>query len=87
MEIIIKIATGHYERLRSRIPGESPAHQALERATRIDYSVDGVLFEGYSVSCDDTQAGLIREAAERYCPVAVLEIDKAIRHARDRGAL
>jgi hypothetical protein len=46
MDIFIKIAPRPYDRLRSHIPAESAAHEAVERASRIDQYVDGELFAG-----------------------------------------
>src|SRR6266511_2106941 len=40
MKIIIKLASRDYKKLRSRIPSGSPVHEAIERATRIDYSLE-----------------------------------------------
>lgn len=82
MEIIIKLAPRSYKELRSHIPTRSPAHETIENATRIDHSVEGVLFAGYTLVCDDQQARIIRETAQRYCADAVPDIDKAIAAAR-----
>jgi hypothetical protein len=56
MKIFIKLASRDYEKLRSRIPRGAATHEAIERATRIDYSLDGVLFEGYNIPCDERDA-------------------------------
>ena len=45
MNKFIKVAPRYYERLRSQIPVESPAREAIDKATRIDHAVEGVLFE------------------------------------------
>jgi hypothetical protein len=81
MEIFIKLASRDYENLRTRIPNGSPAHEAIERVTRIDYSVDGVLFEGYSIPCDEHHARMLLEIARERCPEIVSEIQKAMRLA------
>src|SRR6267142_6297276 len=46
MNIFIKVAPRYYERLRGQIPNQSPAREAIDKATRIDHAVEGVLFEG-----------------------------------------
>jgi hypothetical protein len=84
MEIYLKVAPRDYERLRGVIPGESPARGAIENATRVDHAVEGVLFEGYTIPCNEEQAKIIRTIAERYCPELVQTIDQAIRLARPR---
>jgi hypothetical protein len=81
MKIYIKLASRDYEKLRSRFPSGSPAHEAIERATRIDYSLDGVLFEGYNIPCDQSHAHMLLEIARQYCPEIVSEIQKAMRLA------
>ncbi len=82
MEIFIKLAPQEYDRLRSRIPLDSPAHQAFEKATRVDHSIEGVLFEGYSIPCDETQASIILEIAGQCCPESIPQIEKAIKLAQ-----
>ena len=42
MNKFIKVAPRYYERLRSQIPVESPAREAIDKATRIDHAVEGV---------------------------------------------
>jgi hypothetical protein len=79
MEIFIKVAPRYYERLRSQIASDSPAHEALNRATRIDHSVDGVLFVGYTIPCDENQARIILETAKQCCPEITHDIEQAIR--------
>jgi hypothetical protein len=82
MEVFIKIAVRDFERLRSRVPEGSPAHEAIERATRIDYSVGGVLFEGYSIACDESSAHVLRQIASQHCPEILPKIEEAIRLAQ-----
>jgi len=55
------------------------------RATRIDYSLDGVLFEGYNIPCDESDARMLLEIARQYCPEIVSEIQKAMRFAESGG--
>ncbi|MBI4522398.1 MAG: hypothetical protein HY695_01155 [Deltaproteobacteria bacterium] len=68
--------------MRSRIPRDSPAHEAFEKATRVDHSIEGVLFEGYSLPCDENQARIILEIAGRCCPEIIPDIEKAIKLAQ-----
>ena len=82
MDILIKLAPGDYERLRSQIPSESPARAAIETATPIDHSIEGVLFEGYNLACDEEQARIILHIAKHCCPEITPETEKAIMLAR-----
>jgi hypothetical protein len=86
MEVFIKVAPRHYEQLRSQIHIESPAHEAIDRATRIDYSLEGVLFEGYNIPCNEEQAQIMLETARQCCPEIASDIEYAIRLARSRLA-
>jgi hypothetical protein len=81
MKIFIKLGSRDYEKLRSLIPSGSAAHQAIERATRIDYSLDGVLFEGYNIPCDECDARMLLEIATQCCPEIVSQIQQAMRLA------
>ena len=78
MEIFIKLAPRAYNRLRSNVPAESAAYEAIERASRIDYSVEGVLFAGYSIPCNEEQAFSLLATAKQNCPEIVPDIEKAI---------
>jgi hypothetical protein len=82
MDIFLKVAPRDYHRLRKQIPGDSPAHEAIGKATRIDYSFEGVVFEGYNIPCDENQARIILEAAKQCCPEAAPSIEKAMSLAR-----
>ena len=82
MNIFIKVAPRYYERLRSQIPSQSPAREAIDKATRIDHAVEGVLFEGYNIPCDEDQARIILEIAKHSCPEIVRHIEEALRLAR-----
>jgi hypothetical protein len=86
MEVFIKVAPRHYQQLRSQIPSESRAREAIDRATRIDHSLEGLIFEGYSIPCDEEQAEIVLATAKQYCPEIVSEIEHAIAHARPRSA-
>ncbi len=78
MQIFIKLATGDYTRLRSHITLHSVAHEAIEKATRIEHSLDGLLFAGYSIPCNVEQARTILETARRNCPDMIGKIEQAI---------
>ena len=82
MEILIKLGSGEYDQLRTHIPEGSSAREAVERATRIDYSVGGVLFEGYTILCDEDVARGLQQTAAHYCPEIVPKIQEAVRLAR-----
>ena len=82
MEILIKLGSGEYDQLRTHIPEGSSAREAVERATRIDYSVGGVLFEGYTILCDEDAARGLQQTAAHYCPEIIPKIQEAVRLAR-----
>jgi hypothetical protein len=82
MDIFIKVARRYYGRLRSQIPTESPAREAIDKATPIDHAVEGVLFEGYNIPCDEDQARILLETARQSCPEIVRDIEEALRLAR-----
>lgn len=82
MQIFIKVAPRDYQRLRSQIARESPAYEAIEKASRIDHSVEGVMFEGYSIPCNDEQVRVIMEVARKCCPEVIPDIEKAMQVAR-----
>jgi hypothetical protein len=82
MNIFIKVAPRYYKRLRGQIPNQSPAREAIDKATRIDHAVEGVLFEGYNIPCDENQARIILETAKQSCPEIVRDIEEVLRLAR-----
>ena len=82
MEISIKLSPADYEAIRDGTPHGSIVHQAIDKATRIEHALGGVLFEGYDIPCDEAQAHAILDAARRCCPHAVRDIEKAIAFAR-----
>jgi len=82
VEISIKIASRQYEQLRTHVPNGSSAREAVERATRIDYSLGGVLFEGYTIVCDEDAARGLQETAAHHCPEILPKIQEAVRLAR-----
>ena len=82
MEILIKIAPQAYDRLRRHISTESAAHEAIEKASRIDHAIEGVLFAGYTIACNEEQARIILEIAKQCCTEIIPTIEEAIRLAR-----
>ena len=82
MEIFLKVAPRAYDRLRSHITADSPAHEAIEKATRIDHAVEGVVFAGYSIPCNEQQLRIIFESAKQCCPEIVPDVERALIHAR-----
>jgi hypothetical protein len=82
MDIFIKVAPRQYDRLRSQIPTESSAYEAINKATQIDHAVEGVLFEGYSIPCDEDQARILLETAKQHCPEIVRDIQEVLRLVR-----
>jgi hypothetical protein len=82
MDIFLKVARKEYEVLRSQIPPESPAREAIDKATPISHSLEGVLFEGYNIPCNEIQARIILKIAQQHCPEVIPEMDKAIRAAK-----
>jgi len=82
MQIIIKIAFQQYHRLQNEIAADSVAREAIEKAIRIDHLLEGVLFGGYVISCNEEQACIIRQTATQCCPETIPTIDEAIRLAR-----
>jgi hypothetical protein len=49
---------------------------------RIEHAVEGVLFEGYNIPCDEDQARILLETAKQHCPEIVRDIQEALRLAR-----
>jgi hypothetical protein len=82
METFLKVPPRTYHRLRNQIPAGSSAHESIEKASRIDYSVEGVLFAGYSIPCNEEQLGIILETAKQCCPEIVSDVEKALSRAR-----
>jgi hypothetical protein len=78
MEIFIKLSPPAFDRLRRHIDADSAARESIERASRIDHSVEGVLFAGYSIPCDDEQARIILETARQHFPEILPDIEKAM---------
>ena len=87
MEIFFKVAPAEFSRLRQGISSHSPAYQAIAKATPFSHAIEGVLFEGYGITCDENQASLIAETAKGCCPEIIRDIEQAIRAARQAGPL
>lgn len=81
MEIHIKMAPAQYERLRRGFPTDSPIRGVIDNATRIDHAVEGVLFAGYRMVCNENEARILLETARRCCPEAIPDVEQAIRLA------
>ena len=48
MEISIKVNSQDYQRLRRQMPANSPAREAINKASRIEHALEGIQFEGYA---------------------------------------
>jgi hypothetical protein len=84
MEILIKIPPQAYDRLRRHISTDSPAFEAVDKASRIDHSIEGVLFAGYAIACNEVQARILLDIAKQHCSEIIPDIEKAITLARSR---
>ena len=82
MEIHIKMATAQYEHLRNSYPIDSPVRDLIDNARRVDHAIEGVLFAGYTILCDEDQARIFLETARRCCPEVIPQIEQAIKLAR-----
>jgi hypothetical protein len=82
MEIHIKLAPAQYQRLRSTSPIDSPVRDVIDSATRVDHAIEGVLFAGYTIVCDEEQARIFLDTARRCCPEVIPDIERAIKLAR-----
>jgi hypothetical protein len=82
MDIHIKMAREQYQRLRSGFPANSPLRHLIDNASRIDHAVEGVLFAGYDIACNEDQARAFLETAKQCCPEVIPDIEKAIKFAR-----
>lgn len=82
MEIHIKMATAQYERLRNSYPIDSPVRDLIDNARRVDHAIEGVLFAGYTILCDENQARIFLETARRCCPEVIPQIEQAIKLAQ-----
>lgn len=78
MDIVVKLSKSNYRQLRGHVLPGSAAYEPMEKATAFEHSVEGVIFAGYSIACDDEQARALLDAARRHCPDAVSEIEKSM---------
>jgi hypothetical protein len=86
MEIFMKLVSQDYEQLRRYVSTQSPAREAIDKATRIEHQLEGIQFKGYDVACDSKQALILLEIAKQCCPDVVQRIENAILVARSRKA-
>jgi hypothetical protein len=82
MEIHIKLAPAQYERLRNTYPIDSPIRDVIDNARRVDHAIEGVLFAGYTIVCDEDRARIFLDTARRCCPEVIPQIEQAIKLAR-----
>jgi hypothetical protein len=84
MEVVVKLSKSSYRRLRGHVPADCAAYEPMEKATAFEHSMEGVLFAGYTIACDDRQARALLEIARRHCPEAIAEIEKTLAAAAAR---
>jgi hypothetical protein len=82
MEIHIKMTPAQYQRLRNAYPIDSPVRDIIDNARRVDHAIEGVLFAGYTIVCDEEQAGIFLDTARQCCPEVLPSIEQAIKLAR-----
>jgi hypothetical protein len=82
MEIHIKLAPSQYERLRNSYPLDSPVRDLIDNARRIDHAIEGVLFAGYAIVCNEAQARIFLETTKQCCPEVIPDIERAIKLAQ-----
>ena len=68
MEISIKVNSQDYQRLRREMPANSPAREAINKASRIEHALEGIQFEGYTITCNENEAEIILGIAKQCCP-------------------
>lgn len=81
MEVHIKMAPAQFERLRRGFPADSPVRGVIDNATRIDHAVEGVLFAGYTIVCNEDEARVLLETAKRCCSETIPDLEQAIKLA------
>ena len=82
MEVHIKLAPAQYERLRNSYPVDSPVRDLIDNARRLDHAIEGVLFAGYTIVCNEEQAWIFVETARQCCPDVIPQIEQAIKLAQ-----
>lgn len=78
MDVLVKLSKNNYRRLRGHVPADSAAFEPMEKATPFEHAVEGVVFAGYSVHCDESQAKALLDLARRHCPECAFDIEKSI---------
>ena len=82
MDIFIKVARRYYERLRSQIPTESPAREAIDKATRIDHAVEGYCLKVTIFPVTRTRRASFSKQRDNIAPRLSRDIEEALRLAR-----
>ena len=82
MEIHIKMSPAQYKQLRNSYPIDSPIRDLIDNARRLDHAIEGVLFAGYTIVCNEEQARIFLETARQYCPDVIPQIEQAIKLAQ-----
>lgn len=82
MEVHIKLTPAQYERLRNSYPIDSPVRELIDNARRLDHAIEGVLFAGYTIVCNEEQARIFLETARQCCPEVIPQIEQAIKLAQ-----
>ena len=82
MEIPIKMSPAQYKQLRNSYPIDSPVRDLIDNARRLDHAIEGVLFAGYTIVCNEDQARIFLETARRCCPELIPQIEQAIELAQ-----
>ena len=50
------------------MPANSPAREAINKASRIEHALEGIQFEGYTITCNENEAEIILGIAKQCCP-------------------
>jgi len=82
MEIHIKMAPAQYQRVRNSYPVDSPVRDLIDNARRLDHAIEGVLFAGYTIVCNEDQARIFLDTARQCCPEVIPQIEQAIKLAQ-----
>ena len=86
MEISIKVNSQDYQRLRRQMPANSPAREAINKASHIEHALEGIQFEGYTITCNENEAEIILGIAKQCCPDVVPEIKNGVMLARSQSS-
>jgi hypothetical protein len=82
MEVHIKMTPAQYKRLCNSYPIDSPVRDLIDNARRLDHAIEGVLFAGYTIVCNQDQARIFLETARKCCPEVIPQIEQAIKLAQ-----